>query len=273
MSNATARETQHDHATPKIPIRTPPKRQAGESLKWWLEAEIYNRSFGEIGYLLGVVFTVAIGWFFHLTGWAHPLWNMTLGAGITAVVVITLFVRRLKRGQAIELGLLGERSVADILERLVKSDCKIFHDIAGDQGRGNLDHVVVGPGGVFVIETKTRRKRPGDKAVYDGTTLRLGTFDATQAILPQARACRDDIERRLQARLGHRVPVRGIVVLPGWWVDTTGKAELWVLNPTHAVSWIEREPTAIDRATAGRIAEALADWSKVDPNARPKRPT
>jgi Nuclease-related domain len=48
----------------------------------------------------------------------------------------------------------GEEVVGGILERLTGDGWHAIHDVAF--GRGNIDHIVVGPGGVFTIETKSR---------------------------------------------------------------------------------------------------------------------
>lgn len=51
----------------------------------------------------------------------------------------------------------GERATAKALRPLVKSGWTLINDI--DIGRGNLDHVLVGPAGVFVLDTKRLRGR------------------------------------------------------------------------------------------------------------------
>lgn len=62
----------------------------------------------------------------------------------------------------VRLGLRGEQAVAEFLSAssVIAAGYRAFHDVPGD-GPWNVDHVVVGPGGVVVIETKTRSKRPG----------------------------------------------------------------------------------------------------------------
>jgi hypothetical protein len=77
-------------------------------------------------------------------------------------------------------GVRGEASVGEILEGL-GSGHRILHGI--DTGRGNVDHVVTGPTGVFAIETKN---------VSGRFELRHGRFtkdghDATR-VLRQAKA-------------------------------------------------------------------------------------
>jgi hypothetical protein len=51
----------------------------------------------------------------------------------------------------------GEEVVGEILEGLVADGWQVIHDVS--LGRGNIDHVVVGPGGLFTVETKSRRGR------------------------------------------------------------------------------------------------------------------
>jgi hypothetical protein len=53
----------------------------------------------------------------------------------------------------------GERVVGAVLTQLEGDGWKALHDIS--LGRGNVDHVLVGPGGIFTIETKSHRGRIG----------------------------------------------------------------------------------------------------------------
>jgi nuclease-like protein len=48
----------------------------------------------------------------------------------------------------------GEEVVGKVLEDLGKEGWCVIHDVSF--GRGNIDHIVVGPGGIFTIETKSR---------------------------------------------------------------------------------------------------------------------
>ncbi|MGA8745756.1 MAG: nuclease-related domain-containing protein [Solirubrobacterales bacterium] len=52
----------------------------------------------------------------------------------------------------------GEESVGAVLDGLAGEGWMAIHDVA-ISGRGNVDHVVVGPGGIFTIETKSHRGR------------------------------------------------------------------------------------------------------------------
>ncbi len=54
-------------------------------------------------------------------------------------------------------GARGEGSVGAVLDGLAGEGWLAIHDIW--LGRGNVDHLVVGPGGIFTIETKSHRGR------------------------------------------------------------------------------------------------------------------
>ncbi len=51
----------------------------------------------------------------------------------------------------------GEQKIGRILDGLAPSGWLTLHDLAGRGG--NIDHIAIGPSGVFAIETKSRRGR------------------------------------------------------------------------------------------------------------------
>src|SRR5262245_27275124 len=78
----------------------------------------------------------------------HPLVGVAFG--ITVVPAVTKAHRSLHR---IIKGIRGETAVAELL-RSLPDDYFLFNDVALPGYPGNIDHVVVGPCGVLVIETK-----------------------------------------------------------------------------------------------------------------------
>ena len=66
-----------------------------------------------------------------------------------------------------ERGAEGERRTAAVLERLVVQHAyDVIHDLRVPRSRANADHLVIGPTGVFLIDTKVRR---GAIRRFDGT--------------------------------------------------------------------------------------------------------
>ena len=56
-------------------------------------------------------------------------------------------------------GAAGERRTARLLDPLERRGWAVLHDLAVPRSRANLDHLVIGPGGVFVIDSKQYRGR------------------------------------------------------------------------------------------------------------------
>ena len=52
-----------------------------------------------------------------------------------------------------ERGAVAEEHVGGLLDQLPRDDWRVIHDAT--LGRGNVDHIVIGPPGVFTIETKS----------------------------------------------------------------------------------------------------------------------
>jgi Nuclease-related domain len=142
------------------------------------------------------------------------LWRVaaTLGAGAAGVVLGSLLAPRLAlvlgavaavaagwglRFQpspdavAWRQGAAGERRTARLLAGLERQGWVVLHDLAVPGSRANIDHLVVGPGGVFVIDSKQYRGRlrldPLGRLWHGryplAPALRAVSFEADQAAL------------------------------------------------------------------------------------------
>jgi Nuclease-related domain len=88
-------------------------------------------------------------------------------------------------------GAAGERRTARLLGQLEQHGWAVLHDIAVPGSRANLDHLVIGPGGVFVIDSKQYRGRlqldPSGRLRHGrfplAPALRAVSFEADQAAL------------------------------------------------------------------------------------------
>jgi hypothetical protein len=155
----------------------------------------------------------------------------------------------------LRLGYFGERVVAEHMEPLKAAGHRIFHDIpAGDPPAGsstapdNIDHIVVGPAGVFAIETKTRRKgraRVGFMAheiIFDGTNLAFPWGEDRHG-LDQAHRQAEWLARFLAGQTGRTVPVHALLVFPGWTILRKGRSPVHVLAPRELPAFIARPPS------------------------------
>jgi len=96
---------------------------------------------------------------------------------------------RLERAAALhERGADGESETAEALSRLPRESWTVLHDVRWPGRRyANIDHIVVGPAGVFVIDSK---KWSGDVSVRGGV-LRQGRHVREDAVDGSRRAAGD----------------------------------------------------------------------------------
>ena len=126
----------------------------------------------------------------------------------------------------------------------------IFHDIPGN-GKWNIDHVVVGPSGVFAIETKYRTKKPGrnggrdHEATFDGNRIEFASGDYDARAAGQARDNARWLEKELSKATGERVMVQPIVALPGWWVTLKANSDVKVFSGKQVSTFIAKEPAQL----------------------------
>jgi hypothetical protein len=88
-------------------------------------------------------------------------------------------------------GAAGERRTARLLGPLERHGWAVLHDLAVPRSQANIDHLVIGPGGVFVIDSKQYRGRlqldPSGRLWHGryplAPALRTVSFEADQAAL------------------------------------------------------------------------------------------
>jgi hypothetical protein len=180
------------------------------------------------------------------------LW-MWVGLGFTlagfilaSVLAARWLLARLKERSEHYLGFFGERVVADFLEPLKSSGWRVFHDVPAETGREkfNIDHVAIGPGGIFAIETRTRPKgvaregRDDFKVFFDGDQLDWPWGEDLYGI-DSAMGNAKWLKNWLVKTTGVLIDVVPVLALPGWSVEAPAHAALRVVSP----SWL---PEVID---------------------------
>src|SRR6266404_5086078 len=135
----------------------------------------------------------------------------------------------------IRLGFEGERHVGETLNQLMLAGYRVFHDfLITDKPRSirNIDHVVIGPNGVFAVETKTRRKVKGENGAKI-TVLENALqypWGLDQRDLAQAQKDAAWLAEWLSKMSSEPVKVGSILVLPGWFIDRRSKPLVTVLS-------------------------------------------
>jgi hypothetical protein len=152
----------------------------------------------------------------------------------------------------------GERATAGVLGPLRKEGWHLAHNI--DTGRGNRDHVVVGPGGVFLLDSK----RLGGTVAIDGDTVCVERVDDPRDSyqLPKlAGALRSEASRlhgEIARSTGIWTWVTAVVVVWSRFDARVVESERIVfLHGDELTDWLQRRPARLDRDTASRIAKAV----------------
>jgi hypothetical protein len=125
-----------------------------------------------------------------------------------AVIPIVVLARATLRGGrldplALSRGIRGEERVAEILAQLEPEGYRALHEV--DIGRGDADHVLVGPTGVFVIETKEWQGR-----FYPRRGRLMFNQRPADQVVSQVTAAAITIRRRLH-RAGIDVWVQAVI--------------------------------------------------------------
>lgn len=163
-----------------------------------------------------LVFLFALGWMARAS-WPHPalsppvlvaLFLLLVGGAAACLVLSRMALASFIKGAA------GEEKVAQTLAFL-PAGWEVFHGLP-DAPRSywpsrDLDHVVLGPSCVFVIETKnwSGRIQIRDNAVlYEGGA-------PSRPPLEQVRRCSNSLAARLEAVCGSRVTVHPVLCFAG----------------------------------------------------------
>jgi len=156
------------------------------------------------------------------------------------------------------VGAHGEELTAKALTPLFKWGWVVVHDL--NRIKSNLDHVLVGPGGVFVLDTKNLH----GTVVVDGDRLTLtrpGEARAAYAndnLAGQARAQGSELNRMLKQRCQLSPWVTAVVVV---WAEIPqqighGRSMSYV-HGDHLVNWLQSQPARLNAKQIEQIASAL----------------
>jgi hypothetical protein len=144
----------------------------------------------------------------------------------------------------------GENKVSKILSSTLSDEYYLINDIMVSDGYGNIDHVVLGPNGIFVIETKNYGGKIacyGDEWTRQYSSKKPGSFSRFihfELGSPSKQAKRNSmrIKRVIESSKtfkSRRIWVEGIVVF------ANQNADLNINNPTLPILKIGELPSFI----------------------------
>ena len=175
------------------------------------------------GVSAALIFTALAGFAVGFAVRGLPFLDDGTGEFLTVAVTIALFLSfgmfwaLLRRIDARwTRGLLAEHRVGDVIEHaLARPGCAFAHDVKEALGgSGNVDHIVMTPAGIWVVETKSRwqRKRRFPPA------LRQAAYNA----------------RRVRRHLDTSLPVRAALVIADRWDRSLESRYDWNGEPVTA---------------------------------------
>jgi hypothetical protein len=160
------------------------------------------------------------------------------GAAIeTAGIVIALLAYKVfwPRLERWDRGATGEEAVGAVLAAFDAPGWHVMHDVVIGS-RGNVDHVVIGPPGVFTIETKSHRGRIRARSVK-------------RAMLAQAYAQAKALERVTRAKVAPLLVFSDAYVLP----PVSRQRGVTVLTARRLVHYLERLPRSLSDEQAAAL--------------------
>lgn len=269
----------------RTPLKHPPLRVPAQTLEEDLQDAL-------LAFVLAAVFPLFVAILCISTAlgqcWGKPWLQVAVVtiASLTAWLILTgLSVLSCRKALALirnlRLGMQAERYVGQQLERCRKLGYSVFHDLISEKPRFNIDHVAIGPGGIFVVETKGRSKPERGKigivfdgealTFYEGGEVRCRTREPIDQVEANAKWVRELLGRLLADRKNpvtrfardRQMPVNPIVVYPGWYIDFAKARErgspIAVTNDRSLIRYIRRCPERLSRQEVIELSNLLGE--------------
>ena len=155
------------------------------------------------------------------------------------------------------IGADGEEAVGVELARL-PSGWRVLHSIPVHRGSSDIDHLAIGPSGVFTINAK---HHPGGNVWIAGDNARVNGQRTLYVRKSRSEAARTS--RILSAACGFDVPTMGVIAVVGAEggvriKEQPAEGTVFVLDHEDLSSWLIAQPTALQP----HHAEVLFWWAR-----------
>ena len=187
-----------------------------------------------------------------------------LGASIVVFVGVVAAIKYLekygldkaKRSKDAERGAEAEEAVGAVLDNLPEGNF-VIHDF--NSGKGNIDHILICPKGIFTLETKSH----AGKVSFDGEMLLRNGRPFEKDFLKQAWA-QCYLVREILAKWGITSPLPDPVILfTKAFIEIRGKTKgIEIVGIKYFPKFLERFPEKISTPEAGRIYNRIKAASK-----------
>lgn len=224
-------------------IRRRPGQSAGEHWRATVDHELED-----VVPVLAMMAAFLLVALYQTLGIVVPVWLLVL-LFLGAICWMFFKVHKVRRCiRTWQLGENGEQYVGQMLEmdmRPLKYD--VFHDIVIKKGKRtfNLDHVLIGTNGVYVVETKAWRKPEKGSPVIeykDGHLYKMGREikdDTLREVVSLAKTA----NAFFHELTGRAYYVKPILVVAGWFCKcgSIGDAQFLILNEKQVANWVQKD--------------------------------
>ena len=227
----------------KSPLKDKPLRNPGQSVREHRFDLFYDKLLAPAVVVVMLLYWAVIEWMRYFFPSTPSPWLATFFLSVAVGYAGWQFRMNWPKIRALKQAEDGEKAVGQHLEGLRSQGYSVFHDLIGEGF--NVDHVIIGPAGVFTIETKTWSKpRQGSPTIsFDGETLRAAGWEPDRDPIIQAKAQASWLHGLLMESTGKSYPVRPVVLFPGWYVEDSRRSrkDLWVLEPKALPAFLANE--------------------------------
>lgn len=231
----------------RSPLKDKPLRNPGQSIDGQLADLGYDKILTPLLVAMMACLFAGLEWWRYL----YPRPPTPKTYTVLAMLAVTYCAWRIwrirPRMRQLKLARDGERIVGQYLERLREQGYQVFHDVIDKAF--NIDHVIIGPAGIFTVETKTHSKpgRGDARVVFDGEKILVNGFELDRDPIIQAKAQTGWLKSLLAESAGRAFEVRPVVVFPGWFVEQRpgSTRKMWVLEPKALPGFLANEPRVL----------------------------
>lgn len=194
--------------------------------------------------------------------------------------ILRLWPERVALRRAID----AQAVTAQSLNLLMRQDYWVFHDVhVGDH---RINHLVIGPRGVFCVDTKWRRPyrrwswrgpgpRPKAQVAFDGRKLHFPGWEEWES-LEEVEIQADWLGGWLAQISGEpesSIPTFGAIALPGWRVASTNWKRLIVFSPATPNMLVQGGGSAarLDATVAHQLVKQLQRHCREHADSRVRR--
>jgi hypothetical protein len=178
---------------------------------------------------------------------------------IIAIVGALVYYYGYNEGRSWMKGDKGEKLVSSYLEDL-PSGYFTFNDVNIPGGKGNFDHIVIGPTGIFLIETKNYSgffKIYGNDWYSRSSSQKMKRNPGNQVKLNAL-----DLSKFLNKKLNRKIWVTGVVSLIKSNFKVVKKPEYYaVIGASDLTQFILRNDNKVDKESVNNIVNFMQDYS------------